>query len=115
MRPTFASWARPCPCHLRHFHVVPKPEAHRTRRLLPVPTTCSIPQVRAPPRRSASTSSGPSRRAITVTSDDGRYDWKDLSTGEKAARGTQQTFNFALVSLGLVGTVRPSAPFSGFL
>ncbi|OCT48367.1 Mitochondrial import inner membrane translocase subunit tim21 [Cladophialophora carrionii] len=55
--------------------------------------------------RSASTSSGPSRRAVTVTSDDGRYNWSELSTGEKAARGTQQTFNFLLVSLGLVGTI----------
>ncbi|EXJ54442.1 hypothetical protein A1O7_09781 [Cladophialophora yegresii CBS 114405] len=55
--------------------------------------------------RSASTSSGPSRRAVTVTSDDGRYNWSELSAGEKAARGTQQTFNFLLVSLGLVGTI----------
>ena len=60
--------------------------------------------------RHASTSSGPSRRAITVTTDDGRYDWKELSKSEKAARGTQQTFNFLLVSLGLVGTVRDSRP-----
>lgn len=56
--------------------------------------------------RRASTNSGPSRRAITVTSDDGRYNWSDLSTGEKAARGTQQTFNFLLVCAGLIGTVR---------
>ena len=55
--------------------------------------------------RSASTASGPSRRAVTVTTDDGRYNWNELSRGEKAARGTQQTFNFLLVSLGLVGTV----------
>ncbi|KIX05111.1 uncharacterized protein Z518_05983 [Rhinocladiella mackenziei CBS 650.93] len=58
--------------------------------------------------RYASTSSGPNRRAITVTSDDGRYNWSELSMGEKAARGTQQTFNFLLVSLGLVGTVTVS-------
>ncbi|EHY60956.1 Mitochondrial import inner membrane translocase subunit tim21 [Exophiala dermatitidis] len=51
------------------------------------------------------TPSGPSRRAISVTSDDGRYNWSELSTGEKAARGTQQMFNFLLVSLGLVGTI----------
>jgi len=45
-------------------------------------------------------------RAITVTSDDGRYRWDELSTGEKAARTTQQSFNFLLVSAGAVGTVR---------
>jgi mitochondrial import inner membrane translocase subunit TIM21 len=56
--------------------------------------------------RHASTSSGPSRRAVTVTTDDGRYSWNELSRGEKAARGTQQTFNFLLVSLGLAGTVK---------
>ncbi|EXJ82424.1 hypothetical protein A1O3_06237 [Capronia epimyces CBS 606.96] len=64
---------------------------------------------RRPCQRYASTgtgtTSGPSRRAVTVTSDDGRYNWSELSTGEKAARGTQQTFNFLLVSLGLVGTI----------
>ena len=58
-----------------------------------------------PQSRHASTTSGPSRRAVTVTTDDGRYNWNELSRGEKAARGTQQTFNFLLVSLGLVGTV----------
>ena len=59
-----------------------------------------------------STSSGgtgraatPSRRAITVTTDDGRIDWGDLSTGEKAARTTQQSFNFLLVAAGAAGTV----------
>ncbi|KAJ9653996.1 mitochondrial import inner membrane translocase subunit tim21 [Neophaeococcomyces mojaviensis] len=46
-----------------------------------------------------------SRRAITVTSDDGRYQWNELSTGEKAARTTQQSFNFLLVTAGAVGTV----------
>ncbi len=69
-------------------------------------TSCRIRLPRRIQSRSASTNSGPSRRAITVTTDDGRYDSKELSTGEKAARGTQQTFNFLLVSLGLVGTVR---------
>ena len=45
-----------------------------------------------------------SRRAVTVTSDDGRYDWNELSRGEKAARTTQQTFNTLLVAAGLGGT-----------
>jgi hypothetical protein len=57
------------------------------------------------PCRHASSAPGHRGRAITVTSDDGRYHWNQLSTGEKAARGTQQTFNFVLVSLGLIGTV----------
>lgn len=47
----------------------------------------------------------PSRRAITVTSDDGRYHWSELSTGEKAARTTQQSFNFVFVTAGAVGVV----------
>ncbi|RMZ86601.1 hypothetical protein DV736_g6173, partial [Chaetothyriales sp. CBS 134916] len=57
-------------------------------------------------RRSAASTSSPtpSRRSITVTSDDGRYNWSELSTGEKAARSTQQTFNFVLVVAGLTGT-----------
>lgn len=52
------------------------------------------------------TTGRPTRRAITVTSDDGRYHWSELSTGEKAARSTQQSFNFLFVSAGAVGTVR---------
>lgn len=51
------------------------------------------------------TSSKPLRRAITVTTDDGRYDWSDLSTREKAARTTQQSFNFVFVTAGAVATV----------
>ncbi|KAK6367369.1 uncharacterized protein PV06_06660 [Exophiala oligosperma] len=53
---------------------------------------------------SSSSSSNTPRRAISVTSDDGRYNWSELSTSEKAARGTQQTFNFLVVAAGLVGT-----------
>ena len=51
-------------------------------------------------------STTPSRKQITVVSDDGRVQWKDLSRGEKAARTTQQTFNFGLILLGFVMTVR---------
>lgn len=47
----------------------------------------------------------PSRRAITLTTDDGRHAWNELSTGEKVVRSTQQSFNFALVSAGAIGTV----------
>lgn len=47
----------------------------------------------------------PTRRSITVTSDDGRYHWSELSTGEKVARSTQQSWNFVFVTAGAVGTV----------
>lgn len=52
--------------------------------------------------------SPPSRRAITVTTDDGRYNWSELSTSEKAARTTQQSFNFLLVTAGAIGTIAVS-------
>jgi mitochondrial import inner membrane translocase subunit TIM21 len=68
--------------------------------------THRIPTLTLPPHRHASTSNTkPSRRAITVTTDDGRHAWSDLSTGEKAARSTQQTFNFALVAAGAAGCI----------
>lgn len=44
------------------------------------------------------------RKAVTVVNDTGRVPWENLSTGEKAARATQQTFNFGLVILGIVLT-----------
>ena len=65
----------------------------------------------APSSRYATTSgtrntSKSSRRSVTVANDDGRVQWQDLSIGEKAARTTQQTFNFGLVLAGFAGTVR---------
>ncbi|KAL9627861.1 MAG: hypothetical protein Q9204_006283 [Flavoplaca sp. TL-2023a] len=45
-----------------------------------------------------------SRKQITVANDDGRVNWKELSVGEKAARTTQQTFNFGIILTGLVMT-----------
>lgn len=51
-------------------------------------------------------SSRPSRKQITVLSDDGTYKWAELSGREKVARATQQSFNFLLVALGVVMTVR---------
>lgn len=45
------------------------------------------------------------RKQVTVRNDDGRVQWNDLTTREKAARTTQQTFNFGVVLAGLVGTV----------
>ncbi|KAH7328251.1 TIM21-domain-containing protein [Stachybotrys elegans] len=47
---------------------------------------------------------GPRRRTVTPFNDDGYVAWKDLSVGEKAARATQQSFNFGLVMVGLVLT-----------
>lgn len=58
------------------------------------------------PGATKTTATGVKRRAITVTSDDGRYNWSELSTGEKAARTTQQSFNFVFVGAGALGTVR---------
>ncbi|KAL8923128.1 MAG: hypothetical protein Q9208_004812 [Pyrenodesmia sp. 3 TL-2023] len=45
-----------------------------------------------------------SRKQVTVTNDDGRVHWKELSVREKVARTTQQTFNFGIVLTGLVMT-----------
>jgi import inner membrane translocase subunit TIM21 len=47
----------------------------------------------------------PRRKAVTAFNDDGRVPWGDLSAGEKAARTTQQSFNFGLIILGAVLTV----------
>jgi import inner membrane translocase subunit TIM21 len=50
----------------------------------------------------------PRRKAVTPFNDDGRVAWGDLSTSEKAARTTQQTFNFGIIILGAALTVGPS-------
>lgn len=47
----------------------------------------------------------PRRKAVTPFNDDGRVAWGDLTAGEKAARTTQQTFNFGFIALGAVMTV----------
>ena len=49
-----------------------------------------------------------SRRQVTIANDDGHIQWSQLSTKEKAARTTQQTFNFGVVVLGAVMTVGTS-------
>jgi hypothetical protein len=54
--------------------------------------------------------SGPSRKQITVTTDDGRVRWGDLSAREKAARTTQQSINFVVVITGVIMTVRDYSP-----
>ncbi|KEY71403.1 hypothetical protein S7711_05666 [Stachybotrys chartarum IBT 7711] len=52
----------------------------------------------------AAPSSGPRRRTVTPFNDDGFTPWNELSAGEKAARATQQSFNFGFVVVGLVLT-----------
>src|SRR6266480_2309456 len=61
------------------------------------------------PRRNYAThhqvgNSGTTRKAVTLTSDDGRIPWAELSAGEKLARSTQQSFNFALILVGVMAT-----------
>ncbi|KAG6041381.1 mitochondrial import inner membrane translocase subunit tim21 [Claviceps citrina] len=46
----------------------------------------------------------PKRRSVTPFNDDGYVPWKELSVAEKAARATQQTFNFGIVLVGVVFT-----------
>lgn len=46
------------------------------------------------------------RRAVTPFNDDGNVPWTELSRGEKTARAAQQTFNFGMVIVGVVLTVR---------
>jgi mitochondrial import inner membrane translocase subunit TIM21 len=50
-------------------------------------------------------SSRPRRKAVTAFNDDGRVPWGDLTGKEKAARATQQTFNFSFIILGAILTV----------
>lgn len=59
-------------------------------------------------RSYATNNKGPEsrRRSVTPFNDDGHVQWGDLSAGEKASRATQQTFNFGMVAVGLVLTVR---------
>ncbi|CAM1511526.1 Fc.00g090390.m01.CDS01 [Cosmosporella sp. VM-42] len=47
---------------------------------------------------------GPRRRTVTPFNDDGFVPWNQLSAGEKAARATQQSFNFGMILVGLVLT-----------
>ncbi|RMY95574.1 hypothetical protein D0862_08735 [Hortaea werneckii] len=68
----------------------------------------SKPQTRAATTSQMPNSSPtPRRRSVTVSNDTGYVPWKDLSAGEKAARSTQQSFNFGVVLLGagLTGAV----------
>ena len=46
-----------------------------------------------------------SRKQVTVTNDDGRVNWRELTVREKAARTTQKTFHLGIILTGLVMTV----------
>ncbi|KAG9234940.1 TIM21-domain-containing protein [Amylocarpus encephaloides] len=46
----------------------------------------------------------PRKKAVTAFNDDGRVAWGNLSPMEKAARTTQQTFNFGMILAGAVLT-----------
>ena len=46
-----------------------------------------------------------SRKQVTIVNDDGRINWSDLTTREKAARTTQKTFHLSIILAGLVMTV----------
>lgn len=50
-------------------------------------------------------SSTSKRRGVTVLSDDGRYEWGELTGKEKVAWATQQSVNFVVVLAGAVLTV----------
>jgi mitochondrial import inner membrane translocase subunit TIM21 len=52
------------------------------------------------------TPQGPKRKKVTAFNDDGHVPWSELSTGEKASRATQQSFNFGMIITGIVLTVR---------
>jgi import inner membrane translocase subunit TIM21 len=45
------------------------------------------------------------RRSVTPFNDTGFVPWSELSVSEKAARATQQSFNFGMVIVGIVLTV----------
>lgn len=46
------------------------------------------------------------RRSVTPFNDTGFVPWSELSAAEKAARATQQSYNFGIIAVGLVFTVR---------
>lgn len=80
-------------------------------RALPRASSRASVPLRHPPRpeltRLYATQTDPKlkRRNITVLSDDGRYEWGELSGREKVSRATQQSFNFVVVLAGAVLTV----------
>ncbi|PWY73740.1 TIM21-domain-containing protein [Aspergillus heteromorphus CBS 117.55] len=75
-------------------------------RLRPTTTTTTtlLPRTTDLARCYATGSSAPKRRNVTVLSDDGRYEWGELTGREKMARATQQSVNFVVVLAGAVLT-----------
>ncbi|KAM0524589.1 hypothetical protein ACHAPE_000687 [Trichoderma viride] len=52
----------------------------------------------------ATATSKPKRRTVTPFNDTGFVPWSELSASEKAARATQQSYNFGMIIVGLVAT-----------
>lgn len=73
-------------------------------RSVPRPSVCSRRYATQPGL--GSSAPGSRRRAVTPFNDDGHVPWTELSAGEKTARAAQQTFNFGVVVVGVVLTVR---------
>ncbi|KAL6896468.1 TIM21 domain-containing protein [Trichoderma evansii] len=46
----------------------------------------------------------PKRRGVTPFNDTGFVPWSELSAAEKAARATQQSYNFGMIIVGLIAT-----------
>ncbi|RAH67515.1 protein tim21 [Aspergillus aculeatinus CBS 121060] len=74
--------------------------AHLLRRALPRTTALARYYATSGPGSNPT----PKRRNVTVLSDDGRYEWGELSGREKVARATQQSVNFLVVVAGAVLT-----------
>lgn len=53
----------------------------------------------------AGTNKASPRKQVRIGNDDGRVPWGELSVGEKAARTSQQTFNFGVILAGAFGLV----------
>lgn len=68
-----------------------------------------IQQIRHATTSSTSSPKPQARQAVTITNDTGRIAWSELSIGEKAARSTQQAFNFVVVLAGLGLTITCAA------
>ncbi|KAJ5113243.1 hypothetical protein N7456_001777 [Penicillium angulare] len=85
----------------QHLRALPRASTSASLALRPYPRS-EITRLYATQSNSGSTTK--KRRNITVLSDDGRYEWGELSGGEKVSRATQQSFNFLVVIAGVVLT-----------
>ncbi|KAB8270672.1 hypothetical protein BDV24DRAFT_88300 [Aspergillus arachidicola] len=88
-------------------YLLPRPSLHRASSALLLrpgfPRTVELTRCYAT-HSDLGGGSGPSstskRRNVTVLSDDGRYEWGELTGREKVARATQQSFNFVIILAG---------------